>query len=135
MSTDPYAPPASSAYNSRSDSRTPLSRLGYLGGIVSVITFAYMTCLHGLLVSFAARGQIHQMDVVVSYPPIMTIHILVCTFGMAVAVYLLIMPFVIAGFVFGTSFSGEWQLQRATEWYSTGIGTSDCKRWNDGSDS
>lgn len=93
MSTDPYAPPASSAYNSRSESRKPSSGLAYVVGIVSVTTFAYMACLHGLLVLFAARGQIHHMDVVVSYPPIMTIHIFVCTIGVAVAVYLLINAF------------------------------------------
>lgn len=90
MSTNPFTPPASSENSSRASSRERRSWLVFFVGLASVVVFAYLMCVHVTLISFAARGSVHQMDAVVSYPPVMAIHVFVCTVGVATAIGLLV---------------------------------------------
>jgi len=93
MSTNPYTPPASSENSTRANPHERGSWLAFFVGLVSVIAFAYLLCLHVLMVVFSARGRALEMDAVVSYPPVMGIHIFICTAGVAAEIYLLVHVF------------------------------------------
>ena len=83
MTDNPYTPPVT-------DGQERESRFVLVVGFVSAVTFAYVTIIHVLFLSFAASGRIQSLDVVVSYPVITATHIAVCLVGGTTAVYLLV---------------------------------------------
>jgi len=93
LNTNPYRPPASSDNSSQAKPRARRSRLQSLVGLVSVVAFFYLSWFQVLLIVFGARGCLLEMDAVVSYPPVMAIHVFVCTVGGTTGMYLLVHVF------------------------------------------